>query len=56
VSYLGPAEREVWTDLDKLNAIEVLAELRGRVWELEQALAFTEFERDQALRVLEWKL
>jgi hypothetical protein len=50
--YLGPADREVWTALDKLNAIDTLMALHGRVWELEQEIAFLEFERDQAYAVL----
>jgi hypothetical protein len=46
--YLGPVERTVWEEIDKLNAVEVFAEMRARVWELEGLVRFREFERDQA--------
>jgi hypothetical protein len=44
--YLGPVERTVWEELDKFNAVSVLAELRGRVWELEQELRLLRIEYD----------
>jgi hypothetical protein len=50
--YLSPADREVWTTLDKLGAIDTLMALRERVWQLEQEIVFLEFERDQAYDVL----
>jgi hypothetical protein len=46
--YLGPVERTVWEEMDKLDAVELLAQLKGKVWELECRLRFVEFERDQA--------
>jgi hypothetical protein len=51
--YLGPVERVVWEEMDKLDAVELLAWLRGRVWELEGLVRFREFERDQAYAVIE---
>ena len=46
--YLGPVERAVWEEINKLGAIERIADLSGRVWELDRELRFVEFERDQA--------
>ncbi len=46
--YLGPAELEVWEDIDKIGAVRVLHEQWERIAELERLVAFREFERDQA--------
>lgn len=51
--YLTPADRERWEIVDRIAVLDVLAEQRARIVELEGLVRFREFERDQAWRALE---
>lgn len=47
------AVADVWEAVDKVGVVELLASQRERIAQLEALVAFREFERDQAYRVLE---
>lgn len=50
--YLTPADRERWELVDKIGVLDVLAEQRARITELEGLVRFREFERDQAYNTI----
>lgn len=50
--YLTPVDRERWEEVDRIGVLDVLAEQRARIVELERLVRFREFERDQAYDVI----